>query len=269
MNKIKKIIRKVINKIFIFLAVITRTNLITVWYKQNGILNYENDTVSGEDFFIKKILKRKIKKNDPIFFDVGSNIGSYSLLLRKEFPKSTIYSFEPNPYTYKKIEEEALNKNIKFYNIGLYSKSGSNFIYDYKDRSGTQHASIYEKIITDIHSSDSVEKIESTYETLDNFCYINNINKIDFIKIDTEGSEFDVLLGSKKMLEKNCIDIIQFEFNEMNVISRVFLKDYYELLSGYDIYRLSSKCLIPMPIYDTKNEIFKFQNIVAINKLLK
>ena len=61
---------------------------------------------------------------------------------------------------------------------------------------------------------------------------------------------------------------MQFEFNEMNVISRVFLKDFYDLLGDeWDFFRLDTRKLIYLGRrYDSANEIFKFQNIVAIRK---
>lgn len=78
-----------------------------------------------------------------------------------------------------------------------------------------------------------------------------------------------MLNGCKELLKNKYIGVIQFEFNEMNVVSRVFFKDFFDLLSpGYKIYRLHKESLKPIESYDTKHEIFKFQNIVAINKLI-
>jgi hypothetical protein len=55
----------------------------------------------------------------------------------------------------------------------------------------------------------------------------------------------------------------------MNVISKVYFRDFYQLLSdNYDIYRLDTQKLIRINHYDTFLEIFKFQNIVAIIKNL-
>lgn len=263
----KKNIRGLINFFAIFLANITKTNLTQVGYYQKGIMKYGDDEVTGEKFVIENILKNKIKKERPIFFDVGSNVGNYSLSLKKHFPNSIIYSFEPNMRTYEKIIPEALDTDIKFNNIGLGSVSGFGTIYDHGNETGTEHASIYKDVITDIHHLTTVDEMSFKSDTLDNFCSVNKVSKIDFLKIDTEGSEFDVIKGGLRMLSDNNIDIIQFEFNEMNVISRIFLKDYYNLLSNnYDIYRIDSKSIIHIPIYNTENEIFKYQNFLAINK---
>ena len=52
------------------------------------------------------------------------------------------------------------------------------------------------------------------------------LERLNLLKIDAEGNEYKILLGAKQALQANIIDVIQFEFNEMNVISRVFMKDF-------------------------------------------
>jgi hypothetical protein len=51
----------------------------------------------------------------------------------------------------------------------------------------------------------------------------------------------------------------------MNVISRVFLRDFYKLIPQYAFFRLDEGRLIPLGEYSTRNEIFQFHNIVAFN----
>ena len=61
------------------------------------------------------------------------------------------------------------------------------------------------------------------------------------------------------------IDLIHFEFNEMNVASRIFFKDFYDLLKGYRFYRMLPDGLIDLGEYKAyQMEIFGYQNIVAI-----
>ena len=65
-----------------------------------GILNYESTKVSGERYLINKLLPMLIDNKNPIFFDVGANIGNYTLSLHNRFPTAFIHSFEPHPITY-------------------------------------------------------------------------------------------------------------------------------------------------------------------------
>ena len=55
---------------------------------------------------------------------------------------------------------------------------------------------------------------------------------------------------------------------EMNTVSKVFLRDFYETLAGYRFYRLDSRRLIPLGGYQPRNEIFQFQNVLAVHSAL-
>lgn len=263
---IKQILRNIIEETIIFIAKITKTNLLVTAYKKRGILNYQNDVISGERFVIKYILKKYVHSDHPIFFDIGAHEGKYSRVLKEEHPNSIIYSFEPNPHAHKKFLMDVKMKGLHIFNVGMGSGKKQSVIHDYANRLGSQHASIHRKVLEDIHNSNEITEIPISIDTIDNFCSTNHIKSIDFLKIDTEGTEFEVLLGAKSLLDKGGIKIIQFEFNEMNIISRVFLKDYYDLLTEYNLYRTSPNKLIPLPVYSTQNEIFQYQNFIAIHK---
>lgn len=270
-----KIIRFVLNKTIrlenlkksiVFVARLANINLLHLAYNNMGILKYWNDTVSGEIFVINHIISKIITDHDLILFDIGANIGDYSKKLREQYPNAEIYAFEPNPYTYKVLKKSINSLRINGYNLGLGSVIEKKKIYTYAKDTESQHASLYKEVLTDIHHSDETIESDLQTTTLDQFCKEKNITIIDFIKIDTEGHEFEILQGAKQLLKNNAIKVIQFEFNEMNIVSRVFLKDFYDFLDNYLIYRLDSHRLIPLFAYSSDNEIFKYQNFLAINK---
>jgi len=234
-----------------------------------GILNYENSYISGEEYVIKQVLSQYIKQPAPFFFDVGANQGDYSLELRSSFPHAHIFAFEPNPYTFKILKSKLNLSTDICCCLGLGSVQKHQTIYTYSDSLDSQHASVYKEVLSDIHHAVGFANIEIEITTVDEFCKEHYIEQIDFLKIDTEGNELDVLIGASRMLAENRIRIIQFEFNEMNVISRVFLRDFYSLLNDFDFFRLDTQRIIPLPQYDTTFEIFKFQNFLAINKLAR
>ena len=87
------------------------------------------------------------------------------------------------------------------------------------------------------------------------------------MKIDTEGNELEVIRGCAKSIALGKIKIIHFEFNEMNIAARVFFKDFWDILSEYDFYRLLPNGMMRIKKYDPLFcEIFAYQNIVAIYK---
>ena len=73
---------------------------------------------------------------------------------------------------------------------------------------------------------------------LDEFLISQNIKEIDLLKIDTEGNEFIVLLGCKEFLKNRQVKAIHFEFNEMNIVSKVSFKDFWDYLKEYEFYEL-------------------------------
>lgn len=104
--------------------------------------------------------------------------------------------------------------------------------------------------------------------TLDEFCSERGIDKIDLLKIDTEGNELSCLLGAKELLERGAIGAIHFEFNEMNAVSHATFKDFWDLLDGYDFARLlPGGRLLPITKYSPLQcEIYAYQNIVAVRR---
>jgi hypothetical protein len=101
-------------------------------------------------------------------------------------------------------------------------------------------ASLYPDNITSYLTKDTVSE-NVALKTLDDFCAEHNILHIDFLKIDIEGHELICLQGAENMLQSDSIDMIQVELNRCAIASRVFLKDYWDLLSDkYNVYRMLS-----------------------------
>ena len=84
------------------------------------------------------------------------------------------------------------------------------------------------------------------------------------LKIDTEGNELNTLKGLGNWISNGKIKAIHFEFNEMNVISRVFFKDFWDILPNYNFNRMVQDCLVPIKQYNQVR--CAFQNIVALIK---
>jgi len=225
-----------------------------------GIRNFETDSVSGEAHFIK----HHVSLIDVgVVIDAGANVGDYSKKVRKANSMVRVYAFEPHPVTYQKLKENIAGLHIEAINSGVGSSSGTLNLYDYAEDDGSSHASLYQEVIEKIHKSKAIVH-EVKVVTLDEFAEQNNIDKVHLLKIDTEGNELEVLKGFGKYLGTDKVDLIHFEFNEMNVISRVFFKDFMELLPNYDFFRMLPDELVPIEKYHPLYcEIFTYQNIVA------
>lgn len=229
-----------------------------------GILNHENEYISGEHAFLVKVTKTFQEK--PIILDVGANVGRYSNLLRKLSPQTIVYAFEPHPKTFEILKKNAETHGYNAFQFGCGNKKSKLKLYDYEHQDGSSHASLFNDVIEKIHHKNSVEHSVNIID-LDSFLLDKNIEKVNLIKIDVEGNEYSVLEGLNKSITKGMIELIHFEFNEMNVVSKSFFKDFYEILSDYQLFRMVSDGLVSLGEYDPIFcEIYGFQNIVAIHK---
>jgi FkbM family methyltransferase len=177
----------------------------------------------------KKITKSKIG------FDIGANIGITSIWMSQYFDQ--VYSFEPEFQNIERFKENIeINKvkNIKLIPFALSDKEGLDTLNIFK--SYGHHS------LSDQHISAPIATQEVVLITLDKFCEDNSIEYIDFLKIDVEGFEFEVLNGSKKMLTNKKIKLIAFEH------SPILLKNQnrdpksvleYLISANYTIFKLN------------------------------
>ncbi len=227
-----------------------------------GVLNYHNFKLSGEYSFLKKVIKDyKITT----IFDVGANEGKYSKTALELGFQGELFCFEPHPGTFKTLQKSLQSLPVHLFNFGFSNKPHPAKIYDYGQPEGSSKASLFEEVLQ--NKSEKVVAHEVDITTIDNFLEENNL-QIGLLKVDTEGNEFNILSGAQKALEKQKIDIIQFEFDNMNIVPRVFFKDFYELLVNYNLYRLLPNSLLKIDYDPLTSEIFAFQNVVAIRKAI-
>jgi FkbM family methyltransferase len=202
-------------------------------------------------------------------FDVGANVGEYSVRLAKLCPSVRIWAFEPHPGTYQTLSGVAARLGFNALNLGFSDRPGQIDLYDYAgypNGLGSPHASVYRQVIEDIHGSEATANTVDV-TTIDAFIAANNIEHINLLKLDTEGHELPILVGAQKALNAGLIDIVQFEFNEMNAISRTFLHDFYRVLPGYTLYRMVVDGLAKLGAYQPRtHELFFLQNIVAVRE---
>lgn len=212
-------------------------------------------------------IKNKLKKIDKlVIFDVGANVGKYTLLLNEVFNEnSSILSFEPSKKTFNKLVINIKHiKKTNLYNFGFGNANAFLTLYNNKEESGL--ASVYDRRLDHFNiKMDLKEEIE--IKTIDSFCEENNIVQINFLKLDVEGHELSVLSGAFKMLNSYKIDFIQFEFGGCNIDSRTYFQDFYYLLNkDFYIYRIVKDGLYKIDNYKEMYEAFTTTNYLVERK---
>jgi FkbM family methyltransferase len=225
-----------------------------------GVLNYQNDQASGEEHFLRGHLAGR---GCPVVFDVGANLGSYSLAVLAANPSARIFAFEPHPETFRGLSSNLAGCGVELVNAGCGSEEGRIALYDYSS-AGSEHASLYQGVIEQLHGQ-KARSHDVRIVPLDGFASDRGIARIDLLKIDTEGHELEVLAGAKRLIADRRVTAIHFEFNEMNVISRTYFRDFHAALPEYDLYRMVRDGLVPLTNYSAVLcELFAFQNVVAM-----
>ncbi|MEZ4103686.1 MAG: FkbM family methyltransferase [Candidatus Paceibacterota bacterium] len=130
------------------------------------------------------------KNNNWTIIDIGANKGFFSLYASKN-PSNIIFSYEPITETYNELRDNIdLNKknNVYTFNLGVAGKDG------YRDFSYEDDKSILSSMIFDVGSESKSAKVQCI--TLKNLFTSNNLEKVDLLKMDCEGSEFEILYGT-------------------------------------------------------------------------
>lgn len=143
---------------------------------------------------------RNIVREGMVFFDVGANIGYYTIQAAARVgDNGGVYSFEPVRSTFEKLQKNILInsfRNVSANRLIIYEKECEMEIMP-GDNGNTGSAKIPPKGVV---SKMNAEKVKAV--TLDGFVEKKGVEKIDLIKIDVEGSELSVLRGMKNILEK-------------------------------------------------------------------
>jgi FkbM family methyltransferase len=233
--------------------------IIKRWIKQSELMVYVHDPRRGllrpvlEGQRLKWTLKENLSvdathwldvieplltKQD-IVFDVGTNIGTIANWLANR--TKHVHGFEPHPENIEMTRDQVKlrkTKNITLSQLALSKKPGTLQLHV---KSFHGHHSL-----GDTAASPTVEKIDVEVETVDRYCSTHGIDRIDFLKIDVEGFEDDVLEGATSMLKDHRIGFVLFELRH-SILASVdkHAKDIFTPLieNGYSIFTLDGRTL--------------------------
>ncbi|MCX6254690.1 MAG: FkbM family methyltransferase [Bacteroidia bacterium] len=208
------------------------------------------------------VLKKISKINPSIIIDGGANVGDYSLLVAQIIPGCKIYSFEPVESTYQKL----LENRKEYYCInpikkGLFKENCSLEINLFE---ADEHSSLY-----DIQGLEEKSNQKQTIELVrgDDFVNENNIDSIDFLKLDIEGAEYDALIGFENCIKNGKVKAIQFEYGYINISTKKLLIDFYNFFEANDyvVGKIFPK-IVEFRKYNFIYEDFIGPNFIAVKK---
>jgi FkbM family methyltransferase len=202
--------------------------------------------------------KSNYRSDNFTFFDVGANVGIYSLYTAANYPNSKIYSFEPEATNFSSLCLNINSNNffnIHPYQIALSFKEGFEDLHVALVESGAGAAAIgldYKNL-----KGENRNFLQGIYTTtLDDLVFKHGFKTPNFIKIDVDGFELDILKGAHKLLSSNSLIgmIIEFEFK-----NETQLKDMIKILKNnhFNLIKKSEWVDYSINGHEIRNFIFK------------
>jgi FkbM family methyltransferase len=201
------------------------------------------------------------KDSKIIFWDIGANIGLYSIYAAINFPKSTIISFEPSTLNLnilsRNISLNNLEKQINIFQIGLTNVNNKFFMMSETTlEEGGALSSFGKNYNFEGKKIDKINKY-SIFGTKIDYLIFNNILKIpDYIKIDVDGTEHIILNGAEKTLKKNKIKSILVEINENFLSQKVHVEKILKNSGFYLKHKYPAQDVIGTKFSKSYNYIF-------------
>lgn len=204
----------------------------------------------------KDIISRLLPyfSSEPIIFDVGSNKGEWTDLILPY--ASEVHLFEPNTiflhYTMVKYCERT---NVKYMADAVTSNDRQSVPFYYFVQENNGLSSIYDNP----RWKDLPRKTDTvTTTTLDDYCKRREVGAIDFVKVDVEGAELDVITGAWKLLKDKKIKFIQIEYSPHWQVPGYNMAHVIEFIAqfGYSLYNMRMERL------ETFEDDFREENFI-------
>ena len=207
---------------------ITKEITVDIGGKNYKIISDDHYLEHIEDGFEPQMVNlfRTLVKKEDVVFDVGAHIGCTALLF-SDLAKS-VYAFEPSPTTFLLLQKNVLHskkQNIFIHNFGLGSETGgSTLTFDPLNRSGGFVSNQIQASVGHIVEKIVIHRLDEEINSL-------NVSKIDFIKIDVEGFEGQVLRGAMQTLTLHR-PVVVLELNHwcLNAFQRTSVPDFFDFL---------------------------------------
>lgn len=202
-----------------------------------------------------------LARESRIIFDIGANVGLYSLLAGWANPHSRICAFEPTPDVVAILQDNIeLNamQNIAVEPVAVGNSDRMGFLRLCAGSDGSNEGMNYLARDRGAESDVPVDVV-----CLDSYCQSHNIEQIDLIKMDIEGGEYDALLGARHLLQKQAIGCIFLEMAEWAAERSGHSTDAIEKLladAGYRLYGLGSQGLEQIAVEMTERP----GNVIAL-----
>ncbi len=179
-------------------------------------VNYDIDT-NGEAFVLMTLAAFPLRT----VFDAGANRGDWSQAARTFFPQAQVHAFEIAPPTFELLQAKfAADPRVLCHNAGLSDSEGPITIRHYDELPALTTATAYPHPFR-------FSEIPARTVRGDRHAARHEVEHIDFLKIDVEGMEEQVLRGFDALFSRRAIDVVQFEYGRVAILNHFLLRDFH------------------------------------------
>lgn len=198
-----------------------------------------------DNYTPQKFLSEILVGDAPVILDVGAHRGESIAHFKAIYPKSRIFSFEPNPTEFELLCEFASKfEGVEVFDFAIGEEVGVASFF----RQDDSHLGSLLRINVD--STDSLgyaknarnEPVDVRVETIDSFCHQFGLDNVGFLKIDVQGAEVQVLQGAKRMLPRTqvvSVEVSLFDFYEKTSSSPVLEVERLMSDGGLDLWDIA------------------------------
>ena len=244
------------------------------WGIEAGALD---NSCSGEKEASQAIiafLRSRNQQKRLIAFDIGANSGDWTLQMANTATNIDIHSFEPNTNLRAALisaleqcpsDSNGISTVVNMF--GLYSATGKQVLYVNGESSeqATLSSSASKGCFENSIYSQEVKTLRG-----DEDCAAKAIYSIDYLKIDTEGTELEVLKSFGGLVGNGMIGFVQFEYGNASFYTGASMMKFFEILGdNYILARILPEGLEIASKYDSSLETFQWCNYLAVHRQYK
>jgi FkbM family methyltransferase len=224
----------------------------------------DNDSdfaTNGEEAFARDRLR-----GATVVFDVGAAKGNWTEIALGADPGLHVHCFEPAAHRLGILEGRGFGERVTLNKLALGDTAGTATIFT--ESNGGSNSFFPQRYDGQTYGEDAVETV--SVSTIDDYCTREQIDWVDFIKMDIEGYEMAALRGAERMLREGRVGTVQFEYSYVFLdagTSLLQLMGYIRQLNpAYEFHKIYPDRSKPVPTYEHTLDNFKTQNWAIIKR---
>lgn len=206
-------------------------------------------------------LVRKIAPRISTFVDVGANVGNWAEMVWAQQPSARGVLLEPAESALERLTTRfAAEQRATIVAAAAGAQQGT--LEFFEDAAAGETSSLFAS-----HAPNGARRREVRVVTVDSVCGELGLERVDLLKIDAEGYDFQVLRGAQGLFAQQRVDVVQFEYNQPWANAGGTLAAAHELLerSGYRVFALKGEAGLRPFDYARFGEFFDYANFVALS----